>query len=195
MADSLREDIGSLDPDTAGPRHNRGMSATPEDHRVPVVEPSTDKQVHHPSEDTNEDDLVCRIVRGELETNLIYRDAQLVAFLDHRPVFPGHVLVCPVAHVADFDHLPTDLMTPLLSLAQRISRAQQEVLGAQGNFVALNNVVSQSVPHLHLHVIPRKFKDGLRGFFWPRRRYQPGEDAAIAALLRENLAQKQSNAR
>lgn len=132
--------------------------------------------------------VVCRIVSGDLEAQVVFRDETLVAFLDHRPVFPGHVLVCPVEHVPDLNHLDTALMQPLMAMAQRVSLAQQQVLEASGSFVALNNIVSQSVPHVHVHVVPRRFKDGLRGFFWPRTRYAPGQDAEVAALLRGALA-------
>ncbi len=128
-------------------------------------------------------DVVCAIVAGELEAAVVARTEQLVAFLDHRPVFKGHVLVSPVQHVDTMLALPEPLMAPLLTLAQRIARAQAEVLGAEGSFVAMNNVVSQSVPHLHLHVVPRRRKDGLRGFFWPRTRYAEGEASALAGSL------------
>ena len=132
-------------------------------------------------------DIVCQIVRGELEAAVVYRDEQVVAFLDHRPVFKGHVLVAPVDHVDTLLELPTALMVPLVTTAQRVARAIGTALGAEGTFVAVNNVVSQSVPHLHVHVVPRTKGDGLRGFFWPRTRYAEGEMAAYAALLREQL--------
>jgi histidine triad (HIT) family protein len=132
-------------------------------------------------------DVVCQIVRGELEAEVVHRDDAVIAFLDHRPVFKGHVLVCPVEHVDTLLELPTGLMVPLLSVAQRVARALGEALGAQGTFVANNNVVSQSVPHLHVHVVPRSRGDGLRGFFWPRVRYADGEQAAYGRLLRESL--------
>ena len=111
------------------------------------------------------------------------RTDELVAFLDHRPVFKGHVLVAPVRHVDTLLDLPAELMAPLLTPAQRVAAALgRRRLGAQGTFVAINNVVSQSVPHLHVHVVPRTKGDGLRGFFWPRtptprarsRRTRPG---------------------
>jgi histidine triad (HIT) family protein len=120
-------------------------------------------------------DVVCQIVRGEIEAAVVSRDEQVVAFLDHRPVFKGHVLISPVAHVDTLLDLPQELMTPLLTMGAQVAAALGEVLGAQGTFVAMNNVVSQSVPHLHLHVVPRSKGDGLRGFFWPRTTYAPGE--------------------
>lgn len=138
-----------------------------------------------PADPTGTDpaDIVCRLLAGSLEAAVVWRDEQLVAFLDHRPVFPGHVLIAPVAHVDTMLELPPALMAPLLTLAQRVARAQGEVLGAEGTFVAMNNVISQSVPHLHLHVVPRRRKDGLRGFFWPRTRYADGEAETLAAQL------------
>lgn len=135
-------------------------------------------------------DVVCQIVRGELVAEVVHRDADVVAFLDHRPVFKGHVLVCPVEHVDTLLELPERLMVPLLTVAQRVARALGDALGAQGTFVANNNVVSQSVPHLHVHVVPRTKGDGLRGFFWPRVRYADGELAAHGRLIRESLGQQ-----
>jgi len=132
-------------------------------------------------------DVVCQIVRGELEAAVVYRDDQVVAFLDHRPVFKGHVLVSPVTHVDTLLELPAELMVPLLTTARRVAAALATALGAQGTFVAMNNVVSQSVPHLHVHVVPRTKGDGLRGFFWPRTRYADGEMVAYAALISEAL--------
>ncbi|RCK71345.1 HIT family protein [Desertihabitans brevis] len=128
-------------------------------------------------------DIVCQLVAGDLSAAVVTRTEELVAFLDHRPVFKGHVLVSPVEHVDTMLELPALLMAPLLTLAQRVARAQAEVLGAHGTFVAINNVVSQSVPHLHLHVVPRRRKDGLRGFFWPRTSYADGEADQLAADL------------
>ena len=121
------------------------------------------------------DDVVCRIVSGDLDGAVVYRDDRMIAFLDHRPVFKGHVLIAPVRHVDDLLSLPAELMQPLLELTQRVSRALMDGLGAQGTFSAINTIVSQSVPHLHLHVVPRTKGDGLRGFFWPRTRYAEGE--------------------
>ena len=132
-------------------------------------------------------DIVCQIVRGEIEAAVVSRDEQVVAFLDHRPVFKGHVLVSPVRHVDTLLDLPGELMVPLLGTAQRVAQALGAALGAEGTFVAVNNVVSQSVPHLHVHVVPRRKGDGLRGFFWPRTRYAEGEQAAYAARITEAL--------
>ena len=132
-------------------------------------------------------DIICAIATGRLEAEVVHRDDRFIAFLDHRPVFPGHVLVSPVEHIENLNDLDEELMGPLLALGRRMSLAQQAALGADGSFVALNNIVSQSVPHVHLHVVPRKRRDGLRGFFWPRRRYAPGEAAQVAASLRAAL--------
>ncbi|HZA72375.1 MAG TPA: HIT family protein [Propionibacteriaceae bacterium] len=132
-------------------------------------------------------DVVCAIVAGELDAAVVLRDDEVVAFLDHRPVFKGHVLVSPVRHVDNLLDLPTDLMAPVLTAAQRVASALRAAVGAQGTFVAVNNVVSQSVPHLHVHVVPRTKGDGLRGFFWPRTRYGDGEMAAYAQLIRDAL--------
>jgi histidine triad (HIT) family protein len=132
-------------------------------------------------------DVICQIVSGELDATVVARDDEVIAFLDHRPVFKGHVLVAPIRHVDTLLTLPSDLMVPLLTMAQRIAGAIVRALGAQGTFVAINNVVSQSIPHLHVHVVPRTKGDGLRGFFWPRTRYEAGEIEAYAELIRSEI--------
>lgn len=109
-------------------------------------------------------DVICQILSGELDAAVVARDEQVIAFLDHRPVFKGHVLVAPTLHVDTLLALPGDLMVPLLTMTQRIAAALVAALGAQGTFVAVNNVVSQSIPHLHVHVVPRTKGDGLRIF-------------------------------
>ena len=140
------------------------------------------------SPDPVDPDLICAIAAGRLDAEVVYQDGTLVAFLDHRPLFPGHVLVSPVEHVATLNDLDDRLTGPLLALGRRVSLAQQSALGADGSFVALNNIVSQSVPHVHLHVVPRRRRDGLRGFFWPRQRYSPGQAQEVASALRAALA-------
>jgi histidine triad (HIT) family protein len=110
--------------------------------------------------------------------DFVYEDTDVVAFLDNRPVFKGHVLVVPRQHYVTLADLPADKIVPLFGVVQRISVAVPAALGAQGTFVALNNVVSQSVPHLHVHVVPRTKGDGLRGFFWPRTKYASAQEAA-----------------
>ncbi|HEY1132998.1 MAG TPA: HIT family protein [Nocardioides sp.] len=133
------------------------------------------------------DCVFCGIVAGTVEADVVHADDALVAFLDQRPVFKGHVLLVPRQHVVTLDELPAGLRDPFLATAQRLCRAVVEGLGAQGSFVAVNNTVSQSVPHLHLHVVPRTKGDGLRGFFWPRTRYGAGERASYAERLRAAL--------
>jgi histidine triad (HIT) family protein len=132
--------------------------------------------------------LFCSIVAGETEAAVVWGDDDLVAFLDVRPVFKGHVLLVPREHVVTLPELPARLREPFLSAAQRIATAMVDGLGAQGSFVAMNNTVSQSVPHLHCHVVPRTKGDGLRGFFWPRTKYADTADRDDwAARLRSAL--------
>jgi histidine triad (HIT) family protein len=114
----------------------------------------------------------CRVVAGEEEGSVVFEDEISVAFLDNRPLFPGHSLLVPREHHETLADLPEELVGPLFGNAQLLSRAIREAMDAQGTFVAMNNVVSQSVPHFHVHVVPRNRKDGLRGFFWPRRKYE-----------------------
>ena len=133
------------------------------------------------------DDVFCQIGRGDLDAAIVLRTDEVVAFLDHRPVFKGHVLVAPLRHVETLLDLPQDLMQPLVISAQRVARAVVDAVGAQGTFVAINNVVSQSVPHLHIHVVPRSRGDGLRGFFWPRTRYGAGEIQEYADKIKSAI--------
>lgn len=132
--------------------------------------------------------LFCRIASGEVPAHTVLETERFVAFLDHRPVFKGHVLLVPRAHVVTLPDLPAALRDPFLAKGQRLATAMVEGLGAQGSFVAMNNTVSQSVPHLHLHVVPRTKGDGLRGFFWPRTKYDSDAEMAeyagrVAAAL------------
>ena len=129
----------------------------------------------------------CAIVAGTEQAHVVLDDDVAIAFLDQRPVFPGHVLVVPRVHVETFLDLPPDDVGPLMQRVQRVAAAVERGLGADGSFVAMNNRVSQSVPHLHVHVVPRHRGDGLRGFFWPRRKYQPGEAEEIAKRLRNGM--------
>lgn len=131
--------------------------------------------------------LFCRIVAGEASAHVVHDDDHTVAFLDSRPLFAGHTLVVPRHHVVTLDDLAKESMLPLMATVQRLVAVMPEALGCQGTFVANNNVVSQSVPHLHVHVVPRTRGDGLRGFFWPRHPYGPGEAEAAAASLRAAL--------
>jgi len=131
--------------------------------------------------------LFCGVVAGEVPADVVLETAETVGFLDHRPVFKGHVLLVPREHVVTLPDLPAALRDPFLESGQRLARAMVDGLGAQGSFVAMNNTVSQSVAHLHLHVVPRTKGDGLRGFFWPRTRYDDGEAADYAERLRAAL--------
>lgn len=119
----------------------------------------------------------CGIISGSIETKVVWEDEHTVTFLDRRPVFPGHCLVVPRAHYETLPELPAELLVPMFSTARLVASAMPQGLGADGTFVGINNVVSQSVPHMHVHVVPRRFKDGLRGFFWPRRPYADDDEA------------------
>jgi len=127
-------------------------------------------------------------VAGDTPATRVFEDDQVVAFLDVRPLFPGHVLVVPREHVETLTDLPAAGIGPLFERVQALAGAMETGLGAQGSFVAMNNRVSQSVPHLHVHVVPRTKGDGLRGFFWPRTRYADGEAEEYAARLRGALS-------
>jgi histidine triad (HIT) family protein len=120
---------------------------------------------------------------GEDPGSVVFEDEISVAFLDHRPLFPGHSLLVPRDHLDTIWDLPTELIGPLFTNAQMLSLAIRNAMKAQGAFVAVNNVVSQSVPHFHIHLVPRNRKDGLRGFFWPRRKYESEEHLAETAEL------------
>jgi histidine triad (HIT) family protein len=128
----------------------------------------------------------CHVVAGAA-AEMVLDEEHFVAFLDRRPVFKGHVLLVPRRHIATLPDLPAELRDGFLAAGQRLAQAMVDGLGAQGSFVAVNNTVSQSVPHLHLHVVPRTKGDGLRGFFWPRTKYSDGEAAEYAARLRRVL--------
>ena len=131
--------------------------------------------------------LFCRIAAADESAFIVYDTPEVVGFLDTRPVFKGHTLLIPREHIDTLLDLPEDLMVPLLGAAKSVAAAIGTALGAQGTFVAMNNVVSQSVPHLHIHVVPRTKGDGLRGFFWPRTKYADGEADEYAAKLRAAL--------
>ena len=116
--------------------------------------------------------LFCGIIGGETDASIVFEDDISIAFLDHRPLFPGHCLLVPRNHFETLSDLPAELVGPLFRNVQLLARAVEVALEAEGSFVALNNRVSQSVPHLHVHVVPRRRKDGLKGFFWPRNKYE-----------------------
>jgi histidine triad (HIT) family protein len=129
----------------------------------------------------------CGIVAGEVDADIVLDDDVAVAFLDRSPLFAGHTLVVPRRHVVTLADLDPDELGPYFERVQRVAVAVPAAVDAQGTFVANNNVVSQSVAHLHVHVVPRTKGDGLRGFFWPRRKYASGEAAAVATALRAAL--------
>lgn len=135
--------------------------------------------------------LFCEIVAGRQPAHIVLDDDVAVAFLDLRPLFPGHTLLVPRDHVETLTDLPAPLLAPYFARAQRLAAVMEapDGMDAAGSFVAVNNRISQSVPHLHTHVVPRNPKDGLRGFFWPRGRYaDDAEAAAVAKRLREALS-------
>ena len=142
------------------------------------------------------DCLFCRLAGGRESGHVVLDDEEVLAFLDHRPLFAGHVLVVPRSHHQTLADLPPPLVPPLFGAVRRVATAVTTAMGAQGSFVAINNVVSQSVPHLHVHVVPRTRGDGLRGFFWPRQRYRSEEEmATVAARVRaavEAVAERRS---
>ena len=126
---------------------------------------------------SNSSCLFCAIITRDLAARIVFEDKQSIAFLDHRPVFPGHCLIIPKTHFETLTDLPIDQIEPFFKSVQLLARAVESGMQAHGTFVAMNNRVSQSVPHLHVHVVPRKRKDGLRGFFWPRYPYKNDQDA------------------
>ena len=119
--------------------------------------------------------VFCRIINDELSAMIVFEDDISLAFLDHRPLFPGHTLLVPRTHHETFTDLPPTQIRQFFSNAQLLARAVELAMEAEGTFVAMNNRVSQSVPHLHVHIVPRRRKDGLKGFFWPRNKYQDDE--------------------
>jgi histidine triad (HIT) family protein len=132
--------------------------------------------------------VFCDIANRSIAAHIVFEDEVSIGFLDTRPLFPGHVLLIPRTHYETFADLPPELIAPLFAKAQRIAAIMPEALHAEGTFVAINNIVSQSVPHLHIHVVPRRKGDGLKGFFWPRTKYQNSEEAeSVAAQLRSAL--------
>jgi histidine triad (HIT) family protein len=137
----------------------------------------------------NDPDCVfCQIVSGKRPAHVVLESEHALGFLDARPVFPGHSLLVPRDHYETLGDLPAPLVSELFVDAQRLARAVEEGMEAHGTFVAMNNRVSQSVPHVHVHVVPRRRKDGLRGFFWPRQRYKDDEEmSAVAARVRAAL--------
>ncbi|HSN44314.1 MAG TPA: HIT family protein [Propionibacteriaceae bacterium] len=133
------------------------------------------------------DDVVCQIAARMLSAEIVLDTPEVIAFLDRRPVFKGHVLVCPRVHAFDLADLPPEVVEPLFSAVRTVASALPHALGCEGTFVAINNRVSQSVPHLHVHVVPRTKGDGLRGFMWPRTTYADAEMADYGSRIRTAL--------
>ena len=132
--------------------------------------------------------IFCDIAAGRLSAEIVWRGEGALAFLDHRPLFPGHVLLIPDRHIMTLADLPASETGQFFEAGQRLERAVTEAVGAEGSFIAINNRVSQSVPHLHLHVVPRRKGDGLKGFFWPRHKYDSDEHMKeVAAKIRARL--------
>jgi histidine triad (HIT) family protein len=130
----------------------------------------------------------CAIIDGTLSATMVHEDEHLIAFLDHKPVFRGHVLLVPRQHLERLSDLPADAVPHFFHTSQRLERAVEDGLGSDGSMILINNVVSQSVPHLHLHVIPRNTKDGLRFFLGPRHPYSAEHPAeTYAAKIRATL--------
>jgi histidine triad (HIT) family protein len=137
------------------------------------------------------DCVFCSIAKGETAAVAVFEDDVTIGFLDHRPLFPGHTLLIPKEHHETLADLPAELIQPFFANAQLLSLAIRDAVDAKGTFVAMNNVVSQSVPHFHVHVVPRRPKDGLRGFFWPRGRYEDESHMEeVAEKIRAEVAAK-----
>jgi histidine triad (HIT) family protein len=135
----------------------------------------------------------CKIIHGDVHDSRVFEDEVSLAFLDHRPLFPGHCLLVPRAHYETLADLPAALIPALFGNAQLLARAVEQGLAAEGSFVAINNRISQSVPHLHIHIVPRRKKDGLKGFFWPRQPYKDQEAIlAVQQALRSTIARLQA---
>lgn len=131
--------------------------------------------------------MFCNIATGKTEAGIVYENDQVLAFLDSHPLFPGHVLLCPREHYVTLLDIPKDLSEPLMETTRLLAEAVEAALDAEGTFIAINNRVSQTVPHLHIHIVPRRRRDGLRGFFWPRQHYKDAEarEAVRDAIERE----------
>lgn len=133
-----------------------------------------------PPEASDSSCLFCKIVSRDLQAAIVYEDDFCIAFLDIHPLFPGHVLLCPREHFVTLTDVPAHLIGPMFVTGQLLTKAVESALTAEGTFLAVNNTVSQTVPHLHLHIVPRRRRDGLKGFFWPRTRYQ--DETAMEAV-------------
>lgn len=131
--------------------------------------------------------VFCQIIAGDLHSYIVYEDEHSIAFLDSHPLFPGHVLLCPRTHYETLLDLPQRLNGTMLTTTQLLARAVEAAVDAEGTFIAVNNYVSQTVPHLHIHIVPRRRRDGLKGFFWPRQNYKDDQarEAVRNAIERE----------
>lgn len=140
--------------------------------------------------------VFCKIARRQLPASVVYETDDVIAFLDSHPLFPGHVLLCPREHCATLMDVPKNLSGALMDATQLLAGAVESAMSAEGTFIAVNNRVSQTVPHLHIHVVPRRRGDGLRGFFWPRNRYKDDQarEAARTAIEREVQQRLEQNA-
>jgi histidine triad (HIT) family protein len=143
-----------------------------------------------PIQQQDKDCIFCKIAAGEIPAAKVYEDEECFGFLDNHPLFPGHVLFCPRDHYETFTDVPPDLVGPLFLRGQLLTKAVESALSAEGTFLAINNRISQTVPHLHLHIVPRRRRDGLKGFFWPRTKYRDEADieqvrAAIESEVRK----------
>ncbi|MGH9557467.1 MAG: HIT family protein [Terriglobales bacterium] len=139
--------------------------------------------------------IFCKIVAGEQAAPVVLEDERVLAFLDHRPLFPGHCLLVPKTHYETLSELPQELVGPVFAAVRLLSCAVEEALGADGVFVAINNRVSQSVPHLHVHIVPRRRKDGLKGFFWPRQNYKDEETRTAVREAIKRVVERESGGR
>jgi histidine triad (HIT) family protein len=128
----------------------------------------------------NGDCVFCQIGERTIPAHLVYEDETSIAFLDSHPLFPGHVLLCPREHYVTLLDLPPQLTGPMFAVTQLLAKAVENAVDAEGTFIAINNRISQTVPHLHIHIVPRRRRDGLKGFFWPRQNYT--DDAAREAV-------------
>lgn len=131
--------------------------------------------------------IIDLIIEKKEKAYIVFEDEQFIAFLDHHPLFPGHTLLAPKDHFRTLYDLPDSMISPLFILTKKLGTAIEKAMGASGSFIAMNNIVSQSIPHLHVHIVPRNKQDGLKGFFWPRTKYD--NEAQINEVLNKIKSQ------